>query len=251
MYILYVHMLCAYVHAIYSYLQVVGKDICGEDMFDCNKHITQTTIPVVPTPPAKHTPTASAVSENTGPTAILSTGEPTRPKKTEPAVALATVTEGVVTGPTPILSTAEPTRPKKTEPTVTLATVTEGVVAPAKRGRGNHKPHSVMRFMNEAAYNAFFTCGRSTKQDVSPCVDRSQVSGYPMIFEEWQEHSTGATGPKKWYRCRRQRYRRKKGIPPGTNPPRLIRQAKLKTQYVGCGCQARYRMEVHARHHFI
>ena len=212
-------MLCTYVHAIYSYLQVVGKDICGEDMFDCNKHITQTTIPVVPTPPAKHTPTASAVSENTGPTAILSTGEPTRPKKTEPAVA--------------------------------LATVTEGVVAPAKRGRGNHKPHSVMRFMNEAAYNAFFTCGRSTKQDVSPCVDRSQVSGYPMIFEEWQEHSTGATGPKKWYRCRRQRYRRKKGIPPGTNPPRLIRQAKLKTQYVGCGCQARYRMEVHARHHFI
>ena len=59
-----------------------------------------------------------------------------------------------------------------------------------------------------------------------------------------QEHSTGSTTNKRWYRCRRQRGYRRKGLGTDGRPVRAHRQLKDKKEYIGCGCQARFRKTV-------
>ena len=144
----------------------------------------------------------------------------------------------------PIITTAEVIMSTKKKSTATEETTTASVTLPAKRGRGFTKPHTLMSFANEEAFKMYLECGQLKNQNVSPCVDRSALKKYPMVFEEWQEHSTGTSTNKRWYRCRRQRGYRRAGLGIHERPTRAKRQLKNKKEYIGCGCQARFRKMV-------
>ena len=90
----------------------------------------------------------------------------------------------VNTGSKPVITTATVSASTKNEPTVTIKTATASVTLPVKRGRGFDKPHTVMSFANEEEFKAYFVCGQLRSQNLSPCVDRSALKKYPMIFEE-------------------------------------------------------------------
>ena len=142
--------------------------------------------------------------------------------------------------PSAVITTAEFIAPTKQEPTVLMS----AGVPPVKRSR-YEVPHTIMTLSNEMEYHEFFRCGTSLNGYVSPCVNRNELTKFPMVFEEWQEHTVGNACSKKWYRCRRQRGYRRSGVPLGHRPVRPKRQISNKRQYIGCGCQARYSRTVH------
>ena len=144
----------------------------------------------------------------------------------------------------PIITTAEVSVSIKKESAVIIKTATRRVTLPAKRGRHFDKSHAVMDFTNEEEFKTYVECVQLKNQNVSPCVDRSELKKYPMVFEEWQEHSTGSSTNKRWYRCRRQRGYRRKGLGRDGRPARPKRQLKHKKEYIGCGCQTRFRKTV-------
>lgn len=86
----------------------------------------------------------------------------------------------------PIITTAEVSVTNKEESTATSTTASVRVTLPAKRGRHFDIPHSLMSFANEEDFQAYVECGKLKNQTVTPCVDRSSLNDYPMVFEEWQ-----------------------------------------------------------------
>ena len=191
----------------------------------CLKH----TVPTVTT-------SLSAKGEDTSHSAIITT-EPIGPNLT---VTTSLSAKRQPAEPSAVITTAEFIAPTKQEPTVLMS----AGVPPVKRSR-YEVPHTIMTLSNEMEYHEFFRCGTSLNGYVSPCVNRNELTKFPMVFEEWQEHTVGSTCSKKWYRCRRQRGYRRSAVPLGHRPVRPKRQNKDKRQYIGCGCQARYSRTVH------
>ena len=76
-----------------------------------------------------------------------------------------------------------------------------------KRDRKEH--HTQMIFANENDYKSYFICGQHKTKNVSPCVDVSTLTECGLVYEEWQEQNSNRS--KKWFYCRRQRDRRRKG----------------------------------------
>lgn len=199
----------------------------------------------------KHTVTTvttslSAKGEDTSHSAITTT-EPIGPN---PTVTTSLSPKREPAEPSAVITTAELIGPTKREPTVLMSEGVSELVPPVKRSRYG-KSHTIMTFSNEMEYNEFFRCGTSVNGNVSPCVNRNELTKFPMVFEEWQEHTVGSTCSKKWYRCRRQRGYRRSAVPLGHRPVRPKRQPKNKRQYIGCGCQARYRRTVVCTHPFV
>ena len=91
--------------------------------------------------------------------------------------------------------------------TITTATIIHNHT-PAKRAR--EQPHTQMIFANENDYKSYFICGQHKTKNVSPCVNKSTLTEYGLVYEEWQEQNS--TRRKKWIYCRRQRGVRRKGI---------------------------------------
>lgn len=186
--------------------------------------------------------------KHTVPTSLAAKGEDTSHSAiitTEPIFRTPTVTTSLSAKrqpaePSAVITTAEFIAPTKQEPTVLMS----AGVPPVKRSR-YEVPHTIMTLSNEMEYHEFFRCGTSLNGYVSPCVNRNELTKFPMVFEEWQEHTVGNACSKKWYRCRRQRGYRRSAVPLGHRPVRPKRQNKDKRQYIGCGCQARYSRTVH------
>jgi hypothetical protein len=123
--------------------------------------------------------------------------------------------------------------------TITIPTVTHNHL-PTKRGRVQQS-HTELVFANENEYKSYFICGQHKTKNVSPCVDKTSLGEYGLVYEEWQEQNSSR--PKKWFYCRRQRGVRRKGVPTGMIPKREKRQLNSKKAYIGCGCPAKYRKE--------
>ena len=107
------------------------------------------------------------------------------------------------------------------------------------------------KFPNMHAAELYFRVGK-LKKDASPCVLQANLDeDYPIVYEEWQKHKSTtkfADTPKEiksiHYRCRRQRSLRTKNNVLYVAPSKRRRQADKKAEYIGCGCQARYHMQV-------
>ena len=112
--------------------------------------------------------------------------------------------------------------------------------APRKRSRSQRSPTQLV-FRNENEYKSYFICGQHKTKNVSPCVNKANLSEYGLVYEEWQLQNS--IRRKQWHYCRRQRGIRRKGVPTGAAPKRGKRQLKTKKEYIGCGCPAKYSKE--------
>ena len=118
--------------------------------------------------------------KHTVPTSLAAKGEDT----SHSAIITPTVTTSLSAKrqpaePSAVITTAEFIAPTKQEPTVLMS----AGVPPVKRSR-YEVPHTIMTLSNEMEYNEFFRCGTSINGYVSPCVNRNELTKFPMVFEE-------------------------------------------------------------------
>ena len=73
-----------------------------------------------------------------------------------------------------------------TTTTAIIPTTTMRSTLPVKHDQEFDKPHEVMSFANEEDFQTYLECGQLKDLNVSPCVGRSALNNYPMVFEELQ-----------------------------------------------------------------
>ena len=94
--------------------------------------------------------------------------------------------------------------------------------------------------MREAQY--YLRCGQH-RQKATPCVDIARLDvTYALVYEKWQRIKTSSK-PKEWFRCRRRAGCREKNAVRHVDVAGRKRKAKQISEYVGCGCEARYTMQ--------
>ena len=131
-----------------------------------------------------------------------------------------------------------PATPAVATESVHMAQPTAPCVKHAKMGSLNTTSQEIS-FANETEEKRYFRVGKH-KSQVSPCVNLNELqSDYAVVYEEWQSISSNAKHT--WFRCRRHgKCRRKNGIR-HVGPEGRLREPKTLTEYIYCGCNARYR----------
>ena len=97
-----------------------------------------------------------------------------------------------------------------------------------------------MVFDNISESKFFLRCGQHHEHS-TPCVNRSALDlKYAVVYEQWQRYTS--KGDTQYFGCRRRGNTRNKNGVRHVSESGRKRQPRTKTEYVGCGCPARFSM---------